>query len=479
EKEIEIPPGLSRLFAGNNLLSEQDEIGSVTSGIILISEGPIIIVSQPILTSNNEGPARGTLVFGRYLNEAVVTNLTQETLSELTLHPVDSVLTSDLNAALSSLIRGDKPVFVQALDAQNIAAYSLINDIYEKPALVLRIIIPREIYFLGQEAIIFNILAILGVGLVLAGLTMWVVHKQLLVRLALLIKGVTAISSSGDTTIRLNIGGTDELTVVAGTINGMLGALEESEIELNKRYEQEKDLRQNLETEIENRAEYTRALVHELKTPMTPVLAASELLLEELTDPTLRQLAESIDRSALNLNRRIDELLDLARGEVGQLTLNLGPVDPLKLLIEVAGEIQSVALLKGQSLAQELPAALPSIMADEERLKQIVLNLLNNAIKFTPQGGQITLRAREDDSDLIIEVEDTGRGISEEEQQRLFEPYHRSESDRDRLSGLGLGLTLAKSFVELHGGRIWVESDKGKGSTFTFSIPLKAVSQEI
>jgi len=102
-----------------------------------------------------------------------------------------------------------------------------------------------------------------------------------------------------------------------------------------------------------------------------------------------------------------------------------------------------------------------------------VLNLLNNAFKFTPAGGKITLRAKQEDGNLVVEVKDTGPGIAEEDQQRIFEPYQRKESDRERLSGLGLGLALCKTLVELHRGRIWIKSRAGRGSTFGFSLPLE------
>jgi signal transduction histidine kinase len=121
----------------------------------------------------------------------------------------------------------------------------------------------------------------------------------------------------------------------------------------------------------------------------------------------------------------------------------------------------------------DLPVYLPQLRADEGRLRQVVLNLVSNASKFTPDGGMITIKAREMAGEMVVEVRDTGRGISEEEGQRLFEPYHRLESDREHLSGLGLGLALCKTLVELHGGRIWVESQPGQGSTFSFSVPLE------
>jgi signal transduction histidine kinase len=188
----------------------------------------------------------------------------------------------------------------------------------------------------------------------------------------------------------------------------------------------------------------------------------------------LLSLARNIEQGASNLNNRIDELLDLARGEIGMLHLNPQPVDLLRLLGEIADHMAPMVSSHGQTLTLDLPPSLPLVWADEDRLRQIVLNLLSNAAKFTPEGGKITLRARQKEANLVIEVQDSGHGISKKEQQRLFEPYHRLERDRERLSGLGLGLALCKTLVELHGGRIWVESKAGQGSTFIFSVPLKA-----
>lgn len=156
------------------------------------------------------------------------------------------------------------------------------------------------------------------------------------------------------------------------------------------------------------------------------------------------------------------------------LRLDLEPMDPMQLLQQIAYEEVSVALRNRQSLKVEFPPSLPVIRADEERFRQVVLNLMNNAFKFTPTGGKITLRAKEEGANLVVEVQDNGRGIGKEDQKLLFEPYRSLGSDKEHLSGLGLGLSLAKKLVELHGGQIWVESKKGRGSTFGFSLPVDA-----
>ena len=242
-------------------------------------------------------------------------------------------------------------------------------------------------------------------------------------------------------------------------------------------YEREKKLRKKLEIEMAKRTEFTRALVHELRTPLTPVMASSELMVDLLKDEPWLSIARNINRGASNLNRRIDELLDLARGEIGMLKLQPKWLLPLKLIREVVADMTQVASSRGQSLLMDLPPSLPRVWADEARLRQVMLNLLSNACKFTPEGGSITIRAKADNGNLVVEVKDTGPGVTEEEQLRLFQPYYRTERDRERLSGLGLGLALSKTLVELHKGQIWVESKRGEGAAFSFSLPLNGASQ--
>ena len=254
--------------------------------------------------------------------------------------------------------------------------------------------------------------------------------------------------------------------------------LERAQEKLEELYAEEKKLRKELEAEVERRIEFTRALVHELKTPLTPVLSSSELLVSELHEEPWASIARNIYRGAANLSNRIDELLDLAKVEIGILQLNPKSVDAEQLLRGIADEMMAVVSSNGQSLVLALAPSLPLVWGDEERLRQVVLNLLINASKFTPEGGKITLKAEERDRAVVVEVQDTGRGIPAEEQQRLFQPYHRQVNDREHLSGLGLGLALCRYLVELHGGKIWVESQMDKGSTFGFSIPLATAGQQ-
>ncbi len=247
--------------------------------------------------------------------------------------------------------------------------------------------------------------------------------------------------------------------------------------EIEELYQKEKELRQDLEAQIESRVEFTRALIHELKTPLTPIVASSSLLVEELREPLVR-IARNINQGAVNLSVRIDELLDVAKGELNMIELDLKPVDILKMSRRVAAEIAPMISSSKQSLILDLPPTFPVVSADEGRLVQVMMNILGNASKFTPKGGKITIRVKQEEAVMIMSVQDNGPGIGKEEQKLIFDLYHHKDSDQQRLGGLGLGLALSKMLVELHRGRIWVESRLGAGATFSFSIPLGPVQQK-
>lgn len=246
---------------------------------------------------------------------------------------------------------------------------------------------------------------------------------------------------------------------------------------LEEACEKETGLRSDLEAEVTKRGEFTRVLVHELQTPVTSILASSELLTLELPEGALLQLANIVNRGASNLNRQIGELLDLARGETGALELTVTSMEPLPLSQAVLDELVPVAARRGQRLTADLPSHLSQIVADQDRLRQVILNLLNNAFKYTPEGGSVILRAGEEDGGLVVEIEDTGSGIPQEYQDRIFDLFYRVPDAKGRAAGSGIGLALCKKLVELHGGHIWVKSREGGGSTFGFSVPLATASE--
>jgi signal transduction histidine kinase len=236
-----------------------------------------------------------------------------------------------------------------------------------------------------------------------------------------------------------------------------------------------------METKEEEWLRFIDTLSHELKTPLTTIIAAAGLLAEELEaagDESHQKLIQTIIHNANTIETRLAELMDIVKSGSGRLQLQIEPVDMKSLLQGIGWQISPLIQGKEQKLNMDLPDSLPIIHGDGQRLEQVLLNLMTNATKFTPKGGNITLRTRRQVTGLVIEVHDNGVGISKEEQTSLFKPYSRLNADRQRHPGLGLGLALAKQVVELHGGEIWVESEPGKGSVFSFSLPLDAKKQE-
>jgi PAS domain S-box-containing protein len=244
-------------------------------------------------------------------------------------------------------------------------------------------------------------------------------------------------------------------------------------------YEKESRLRQELETQTRQRIEFTRALIHDLKTPLTPMLGASQILLDTAQDAKLKRIALNINKGTQNLNNSINDLVDITRGEVGILKLIYKETDVFLMLKEIMDFVKPGAIKMEQKISLNTSGSSPIVWCDEDRLRQVVLNLLDNALKFTPYGGSIHIRAGISDKELRVEIKDTGCGIAQEDQVNLFTPYYQSRVKKEKLSGLGLGLPLSKMLIELHHGNIWVKSKLSAGTTVGFSIPITndAISQ--
>ena len=241
-------------------------------------------------------------------------------------------------------------------------------------------------------------------------------------------------------------------------------------------YAKEKELRQQLEEEAKNRIRFIDVLAHELKGPLTPMLTASGMLREMLPQEagTMPQkLADNFYNGTKLLISRLDELLDVARYARGSVTLNMEATATRRFIEQVVSRYTPSITLRNQQLIVEMAENLPTASLDQSRLEQVLVNLLSNASKYSPEGSCILLTASQSEGNLLISVKDEGLGISPEDQGALFHPYQRVGKEQGKTQGLGLGLTVVKAIIEAHGGRIWVESQLGKGSTFSFTIPLQ------
>ncbi|MFZ3063063.1 MAG: PAS domain S-box protein [Actinomycetota bacterium] len=235
----------------------------------------------------------------------------------------------------------------------------------------------------------------------------------------------------------------------------------------------------NMQSKQASRAksDFLANMSHELRTPLNAIIGFSELLLDQRPgklSKVQREYAQFIHESGRHLHSLINDVLDLSKVEAGKMELELSRVNLTDLLNGSLSMIQEKALKHGIALSLKADKKIKTIQADERKLKQIIFNLLSNAVKFTLDGGKLGLEAKTNKKAVKITVWDTGIGIAPEDQERIFGEFQQVDSSFSRnYEGTGLGLALTKKLVELHGGKIWVESKLGKGSRFTFSIPIR------
>jgi len=223
------------------------------------------------------------------------------------------------------------------------------------------------------------------------------------------------------------------------------------------------------------RTEFIDNLGHELRTPLTTVSLLAETLAADADalPPKAAERVAKIEVETGHLVQMVNELLDLSRIESGIATVALDDIDLGRLAITTADRLRLFAERQGVTLEVNAPSVVPLVRGDRERIGQALLNLLHNAVKFSPTGAAVTVRVTPAESEVIVAVEDHGQGIPRTALPRIFERFYKVDRARTRGSGgTGLGLSIARHIVEAHGGRIWAESEEGAGSTFSFAIPI-------
>ncbi|MBU7033226.1 MAG: GAF domain-containing protein [Theionarchaea archaeon] len=246
------------------------------------------------------------------------------------------------------------------------------------------------------------------------------------------------------------------------------------------------DLTQTLEQKVQERTEelmranqlksdFLANMSHEFRTPLNSIMSFADILLMQLEGPINRQQKEDLElikESGKDLLILVNNILDLSKIETGKLELHMEPVDSEDIVSAVTSQLTLEAIENGLTMHTQISGPLPRVMGDEIRLKQVLRNLVANALKFTRKGGIIVGAYAEGDA-VTFWIKDTGIGISSQNQSIIFDKFRQVQGGNSReFGGTGLGLTLTKELVELHGGRIWLESEEGKGSTFYFSIPI-------
>lgn len=630
--ELPVPPSFKDISANSILLHHTDKESSI-KGILLLPEGPMIIASRPILDNQKNGPVRGSLIWGRYLNEAEIKRLSEITHLSITINRLDDTSSVDLVAVRN--LSKDKPVLIRPLSEQSVAGYTLLRDIYGNPNIALRIDMPRDIYNQGMLSVRYIFYSLIFLGLIFGVMSIILLEKLILSRLASLNSDVNSIGASRELSSRVTMEGKDELSSLASSINRMLEALERSQEErmvveeelkkhrdhleeiveertlelqtANKKLVDEMNERKKADENLRNSEEKYRSLVestddfiymvdrdcnylfinskhlkklgitnymgrnyrdfhsvnetnrftqsvshvfekgfpeqheyeyegvwrsqtlspskdpktgtvtavtiistditsrkriekirienerlafanrakseflanmsHELRTPLNSIIGFSELMKYKKAGELNEKQDHYIDNvitSSKFLLTLINDILDLSKVEAGKLELVLEKFSVPETLDEILILIMERAKKHNVEIKKDFDRQLDFIDADKQRFKQILFNLLNNAVKFNKkEGGTVTITTKKEGGTARFSISDTGIGIREEDIERLFNTFEQIDSGITRnYGGTGLGLAISKGLVELHGGKIYAESEYGVGTTFTFSLPI-------
>ena len=235
-----------------------------------------------------------------------------------------------------------------------------------------------------------------------------------------------------------------------------------------------------LESANQHKSEFLANMSHELRTPLNAILGYTELILDNIygdVPEKIQEILERLEKNGRHLLNLINDVLDLSKIEAGQLTLSLNEYSMVEVIQTVSTSVEALAAEKDLNLKVEVSKDLSIGKGDEQRIAQVILNLVGNAIKFTDEG-EVKIEVTVSNETFFVSVHDTGPGVTEADQQKIFDEFQQADGSSTRKKGgTGLGLSISKKIIDMHGGRIWVESTLGKGSTFRFTLPIRVEKQ--
>jgi signal transduction histidine kinase len=332
--------------------------------------------------------------------------------------------------------------------------------------------------------------ALLLAAFLAVGVGLSVLLARRLVRPVKQIRTAAARIGAGAYDERIELRRRDELGGLAEELNGMAASLQASVQSLERKVEERTQELQRalaelsrkgrqLEVASEHKSHFLANMSHELRTPLNAIIGFSQGLRQRLFGPINEKQEEYLDdilSSGNHLLSLINDVLDLSKVEAGQVELEVASFSLREALERGVVMVREPATRDGVRLSLELAPGVDLVAGDERRLRQVIFNLLSNAVKFTPEGGEVVVATASRDHEVLISVTDTGPGIRVEDHERIFEEFQQTDVGVQQREGTGLGLALSKRLVELHGGRIWVESEPGHGSRFVFTLPANGAN---
>ena len=476
ETLLDVDDQMLRPLSGDAVIVNEVTESSALTGLIRTRSGLMYIASYPILNTQGEGPTFGTLIFGRFLGDALMEDLATRATTDLSFHIMgESGLPAHVVKAFRDLPDSDVKTTI-ATYASNVHGLEVMLDVYGDPAAVLEIRQPRLISRIGADTI-RTTMAFLGIGSLIFLLTALLLIRRMIVSpVHTLTEKIVKMRTTGNIEFDAGDARSDEVGVLASSFEDLATGLRRTREELESARDEALSM-------SKAKSEFLARMSHEIRTPMNGVLGMTELLQNTALDDKQRRFAKTIYSSAESLLHIINDILDISKIEAGKLELDIAPFNLRHMVEECLELLADSAHRKNLELIGAIDADTHTFVeGDALRLRQVLINLLSNAVKFT-EHGEIIVRVEEQDGDADhanyrFEVQDTGVGISAENAEKIFAPFTQEDgSTTRRFGGTGLGLSICKQLIELMDGEIAVEPNGSGGCTFWFTVSLTRDSE--
>ncbi len=480
KERSELSKNFLKHLEGNNPIIGNLGSNKITSGFLALPEGMLLVTSKDIQKSDESGPAAGTLIFGRFLSDADINEIHEITGISFSIGDINSIqLPSNTEKTVQTLDNGEN-YYVQAIDENHISGYCTMNDLYGNNSFFIKVDSDRRFYQKAKDATDFFILALILCGFVILGVSILILQRTVSSRLLLLNRFVTQIRSKQDTSLRVSISGKDEIANLAGEMNRMLE-------ELNKTQEDNQRLVKEVMGYDELKNEFFSNISHEFRTPINVLLSTLQLINLQQQDMSndsnttkITKYINIMKQNCYRLLRLASNLIDITKMDSGFFEINPIKCNVVEVIEDITMSVAEYIQGKGIRLQFDTDVEEKTISADPEKIERIMLNLLSNAVKFTEDQGSVFVNIKDKGESVEVSVKDTGIGIPEDKLGIVFERFRQVNSSLTRNhEGSGIGLSIVKNLVELHGGTIRVESEYGKGTEFIFELPAKAEVEEV
>lgn len=477
KQEVPVPPSLRDAFVSDPLLARHNDTEASVSGVFLADAGPMLVASRPIIRSDRSGPIAGTIIMGRWLDDAAIQGIGRLLLERPTVRWLSHPAMSAQDRGDFARLQGSQDVLVRRTDEDTLSCAMVYPDVHNRPALFVSLALPRDIHRRGHSTIDALLIGLCGAAIVFGLSTLRLVDRQIVSRVIGLDRTARDIARSGDVSRRMEVAGRDELSNLATSFNSMLAELQATQ----------EGLRQAKETAEEAsrvKSRFVANVSHEIRTPLNCVIGFSEMILRADRLEATHEHARTILQESEVLLALINNLLDNAKIEAGRMELEHRPFDLREVLAGAARQGKAQARAKQLEVRLEIAEDVPAhVMGDSLRLRQVLMNLVSNAVKFTEKGSvtivaEVIDRSSPQVPTVLVAVIDTGIGIPKDRQSVIFQSFTQVDAGTTRkYGGTGLGTSIALQLVTLMKGRMGLESEPGRGSTFWFQLPL-AVCEE-